>query len=210
MGAGLVIVVGLVREARIAEGRGRVAIGAAGIADSLAGARGLISFGLCGALDPALGVGDIVIADGVVADDGHLPTDPAWTVALRAALPDCRAGLVVGGDAIVGSPQAKAALRQVSGAAIVDMESHAVAKAARSANLPFAVIRAVSDTAAFALPRAAQAGFRPDGDPDVGAVIGGLLRRPWELPALIRTAVDAEKAFKSLVFASRALTPPLL
>ncbi|MDB5483094.1 MAG: hypothetical protein JWO83_4147 [Caulobacteraceae bacterium] len=208
MGAGLVIVVGLAREARIAGGHGRIAVGAAGIPDALAGARGLISFGVCGALDPALAVGDLVIAGGVAGEGGALATDPAWTASLRAALPDARTGLVAGGDAIAGSPEAKAALRQASGAAIVDMESHSVAKAARKAGLPFAVVRAVSDTAAFALPRAAQAGFRANGEPDVGAVIAGLLRRPWELPALIRTALDAEKAFKSLAFAARALTPP--
>jgi hopanoid-associated phosphorylase len=215
MGAGLVIVVGLVREARIAEGRGRVAIGASAIADALAGARGLISFGICGALDPALAVGDIVVGDGVIGDgviggDGPLATDPGWTNALRAALPGSRAGLVAGGDVIAGSLAAKAALRQASAAAVVDMESHAVARVARDAGLPFAVIRAVSDTAARALPRAAQAGFRADGEPDVRAVIAALLRRPWELPALIRTALDAEKAFKSLAFAARALTPPPL
>jgi adenosylhomocysteine nucleosidase len=210
MGAGLVIVVGLVREARIAAARGRVAIGAVGIADALAGARGLISFGICGALDPALVVGDLVIADGVVGDDGALATNPAWTAALRAALPGSRSGLVAGGDAIVGSVAAKAALRQANGATIVDMESHSVAEAARKAGLPFAVVRAVSDTAASALPRAAQAGFKADGQPDVGAVIATLLRRPWELPALIRTAVDAERAFRSLAVAAQSLTSPPL
>ena len=208
MGAGLVIVVGLVREARIAEGRGRVAIGAAAIADALAGARGLISFGICGALDPALAVGDLVVGDGVVGEDGPLATDPAWTNALRAALPGSRAALVTGGDVIAGSLAAKAALRQASGAAVVDMESHAVARSARDAGLPFAVIRAVSDTAGCALPRAAQAGFKADGEPDVGAVIRALAARPWELPALIRTAMEAEKAFRSLAVAAQALTPP--
>jgi adenosylhomocysteine nucleosidase len=210
MGAGLVIVVGLVREARIAEGRGRVAIGAAGILDALAGARGLVSFGICGALDPSLRVGDLVVAEGVVGDACRTATDPAWTAALRAALPDARGGLAAGGDVIAGSVRARAALRQASGAAIVDMESHAVARAARAAGLPLAVVRAVSDTAAVALPRAAQAGFKPNGEPDVGAVLRGLAARPWELPALIRTALDAEKAFKSLERATRVLTPPPL
>ena len=109
---------------------------------------------------------------------------------------------------IVGSVGAKAALREVSGAAIVDMETHAVAKAASDAGLPFVVVRAVSDTAAFALPRAAQAGFKPDGRPDVAAVMRALVARPWELPALLRTARDAENAFKSLSRAAWALTPP--
>ena len=202
--AGLVIVVGLAREARIVGSRGRVVIGTAGIERTLAGARGLVSFGICGALDPALAVGDLVIADAV----GSLATDPAWTARLRQSLPGSRGGLAAGGNTIVGSVAAKAALRHATGASIVDMESHAVAHAAHAAGLPFAVVRAVSDAAAFALPRAAQAGFRPGGgDPDVGAVIRALAIRPWELPALIRTAVDAEKAFRSLTRAAQALAP---
>jgi hopanoid-associated phosphorylase len=208
MGAGLVIVVGLVREARIADGRGRVVIGAAGLAEALVGARALISFGICGALDPDLAVGDLVLADALVGADGTMAADPAWTAALRAAIDGSKGGVVAGGDMIVGSIAAKAALRQVSGASIVDMETHAVAKAAQIAGLPFAVVRAVSDTASTALPRSAQAGFKADGDPDVGAVIRTLVARPWELPALIRTALDAEKAFKSLSRAAQALTPP--
>lgn len=208
MDPALVIVVGLLREARIAAARGRVIVGAAGIAAALDGARGLVSFGLCGALDPALSVGDVVIADGVASEGGRLAADPAWTTALRAALPNSRSGMAAGSGVIVGSVAAKAALRQASGAAIVDMETDAVAKAAFEAGLPFAVVRAVSDAAGFALPRAAQAGFKPDGEPDVGAVLAGLLRRPWELPALIRTGLDAEKGFRSLSRAAPALTPP--
>jgi hopanoid-associated phosphorylase len=207
MDPGLVIVVGLVREARIAAGRGRVVLGGAGIADITA-ARGLISFGICGALDPELGVGHVVVADGVVDGDGTMAADPAWTAALRAAIGSSRGGLVAGGDMIIGSVAAKAALRRASGASTVDMETRAVAKAARTAGLPFAVVRAVSDTAAFALPRAAQAGFKADGEPDVGAVMRTLAARPWELPALIRTALDAEKAFRSLSRAAQVLTPP--
>jgi adenosylhomocysteine nucleosidase len=208
MDSGLVIVVGLAREARIAAPRGRVVIGAAALPAAIAGARGLVSFGICGALDPALGVGDLVVADGVVDSRQRLAADPGWTAALRSALPGARPGWAAGGGTIVGSVADKAALRRTSGAAIVDMETHAVARAARDAGVPFAVVRAVSDSASFALPRSAQAGFKADGEPDVGAVLAALLRRPWELPALIRTALDAENAFKSLSRAAGALTPP--
>jgi hopanoid-associated phosphorylase len=210
MDCGLVIVVGLAREARIAAPRGRVAVGAAALPGALAGARGLVSFGICGALDPALAIGDLVVADGVADGRERLAADPGWTAALRSALPGSRPGLVSGGGTIVGSVADKAALRRDSGAVIVDMESHVVAQAAREVGVPFVVVRAVSDSAAHALPRAAQAGFKADGEPDVGAVLVELLRRPWELPALIRTALDAENAFKSLSRAAGALTPPLL
>jgi adenosylhomocysteine nucleosidase len=58
------------------------------------------------------------------------------------------------------------------------------------------------------LPKSAQAGFKADGQPDIAAVIGALARRPWELPALVRVAIEAETAFRALARAAPAVTPP--
>ncbi len=196
------IIVGLAREAAIAGRLGRVAVGAAGLAAALGAPSGLISFGLCGALDPALRVGDLLIADAVVSAASRVTADAAWTAALREAIPGARRGDIAAGDHILDSPAAKDALRRASGAAAVDMESHHVARAAQAAGLPFAVLRAVSDGAARVLPRAATAGFRADGEPDVAAVLRALARAPWELPALIRVALEAEAAFKALARAA--------
>lgn len=208
---GLVIVVGMATEARIVAGLGRVLVGTRELAGALrVRPAGLVSFGVCGGLDPALRVGDLLIAGEVVADGRRIAADAAWTAALATALPEAQIGNIAAGDVIVGSAAAKAELRRASGAAGVDMESHQVARAARAAGLPFAVVRAVSDTADRALPQSARAGFktRPgsDGQPDVGAVILALARRPWELPALIQTALDAAKAMRSLERAARMLT----
>jgi adenosylhomocysteine nucleosidase len=194
----LLIVVGMDREARIVAGRGRVIVGTRGLETALAeGVSGVVSFGLCGGLDPALGVGDLVI-------DGH----GAWVDELAEALPGVVRGAVAGSDEIVGSASAKAALRAKTSAIAVDMESHIVAEAATRAGIPFAVVRAVSDPADRALPRAAQAGFNRDGSVNVLAVLAALLRRPGELPALVQTARDAAKAFASLERSASALTPP--
>lgn len=168
---------------------------------------GIASFGLCGALDPDLKVGEGIIADGVISGEERWSTDAAWSTRLRAALPGWRSGDVAAGDVIVGSPADKAALRRTSGAATVDMESHAVAAAAAAAGVPFVVVRAVSDVADRALPKAALAGFKADGDPDIAAVIAALVRRPRELPAMIRVGLDSEAAFKALAVAVAALTP---
>ncbi len=203
----LLIVVGMNREARIACARGRVAIGVAGIAAAMATRpTGLISFGLCGALDPALRVGDLLVADGVVSGDRRWSADPLWAATLRAALPDARRGDMAAGNRIVGSAAAKTALRRSYGAVGADMESHAVAREAEAAGLPFAVLRAVSDSARRVLPLSAQAGFKVDGDPDVAAVIAALIARPWELPALMRTALEAATGFKALARAAASLS----
>jgi|HubBroStandDraft_3_1064219.scaffolds.fasta_scaffold52560_2 hopanoid-associated phosphorylase len=209
----LVIVVGMVGEARIVEGLGRVLVGTSGLARALREApAGVVSFGVCGGLDPALKGGDLLLARAVIARGRAIAADAAWLEALGAALPHAMRGDVVSGDAIVGSIAAKGELRRSTGAAGVDMESHQVAKAAEAAGLPFAVLRAVSDPADRALPGAALAGFKTgpgaDGEPDVGAVFRALARRPWELPALIQTALDAAKAMRSLRLARGALTAP--
>ncbi len=208
----LLFVVGMRREARILGVSRRTLVGAAGLAEVVDDAAddrpgGLVSFGLCGALDPSLRLGDIVIASAVAAPDGRFDTDRALSYRLSQALPWAALGLVWGSDAIVGDRAEKAALAEASGAAAVDMESHAVARAARRASLPFAVVRAVSDRAMDTLPRAAQAGFRPDGRVDLAAVIAALAHRPWELPALIRIGQGAEAGFRALARASSAMRP---
>ena len=81
---------------------------------------------------------------------------------------------------------------------MVDMESGAVAKAARAAGLPFCVIRSVADPASRALPAAALAGLDAEGNARPLAVMAGLLRRPQDLPGLIRVGLDSQRALSAL------------
>ena len=85
-----------------------------------------------------------------------------------------------------------------SGAAAVDMESLALARAASAAGLPFLALRAVADPAQRGLPSAALAPLTSDGRPQPHLVAGRLALRPWELPALMRLASDARRAERSL------------
>ena len=160
---------------------------------------GIISIGLGGALAPGLKPGDWVVGSGVVAQQGRAPTDEDWTRALCARLPGAELGSIVGSDAMIASADAKRGLHFDTGALAVDMESHVAARVAQRHGLPFAVARVISDGADRALPRAAQVGMRPDGGMDVLAVIAALARHPGELPALIRTALEAETAFRELL-----------
>jgi hypothetical protein len=184
---GLLVVVGMAREARIV-GDAQTVIGGRGL-DAIRAKQpsAILSFGLCGGLDPALGVGDLVLGNG----------DPAWTSDLAAALPTKRASFASGPE-IIASAAAKAALRERTGAGAADMESHLASEAAAQLGVPFAILRAVSDAAEDDLPVSAHAGFSPDGSTNVGAVLAALARRPWELPALIRTARSAGKALAAL------------
>ena len=152
-----------------------------------------------------LAPGDWVVASQV----GEFDTDSDWTKRLLASLPAARLGPIAGSDVMVVDAAAKAALHASTGALAVDMESHIAARVAARHGLPFAAARTISDGADRALPSAAQAGMRPDGGIDVPAVMAALARRPWELPALIRTGVEAEAAFRALLRGRQLLGPAL-
>jgi hopanoid-associated phosphorylase len=203
--ASVVFVVGMAREAAILGPHSRVLIGADGLAEALFDAEVVISFGLCGALVPRLAPGALVVADRVIDGAEVFDADALWCERMLQTLP-ARRGAMAGCDQIVGSRAAKAALAASSGAIAVDMESHKVARAAFAAGIPFVAVRAVSDGANESLPLAAQAGFGADGRADVAAVLGGLVRRPWELGALVRTAFNAQAGLASLTAAARAMS----
>lgn len=147
----------------------------------------VLSSGIAGGLDPALPCGAIVV-------DG----DAAVVGKLMAALPGAIRAPITGQAAIAAGIASKAALRQSTGAAVVDMESHIAARVARRRGAPFAAIRIISDTAHEALPPAALVGMRPDGGVALGAVLASLARHPAQLPALIRTGRHAGLAHKGL------------
>lgn len=154
----------------------------------------ILSAGVAGALDPALRTGDIVI-HGEAAVVSHL----------RRALPYAMLGAVIGSDAIVVDPGAKAELAKRTGAVAVDMESHVAARLAKRRDLPFGIVRVISDTAQRGLPPAAMVGMRADGGIALGAILGSLARRPGQLPDLIRTGQDANHAFRGLSAAFDAI-----
>lgn len=210
----LIAVAGLGREARILAGPAVVALAGGGdharlqaeIEAACDGAVGVISIGLGGALAAGLKPGDWVVATRV----GELETDPAWTQRLLSRLPLARLGPIVGSDVMVPDAAAKAALHASTGALAVDMESHIAARVAARHGLPFAAARTISDASDRALPKAAQAGMATDGGMDVMAVLAALARRPWELPALIRTGLEAETAFGALLRGRQLLGPALM
>ncbi len=158
----------------------------------------IISIGIAGALDPTLKVGDAVIAT-CVSHQGGRAADHDWADRLAAALPEARRGAIVGSAHMIIDAASKAALHRATGALCVDMESHIVAEVAATHGLPFAALRFMSDGAARALPKAAQAGMKPDGGMDILAVLKSLAADPRQLPALIRTGMEAETAFRALL-----------
>lgn len=167
------------------------------------GATVLLSFGLCGGLDPALRPGDLLLAETVLLPDGtRLPTSAPHRHRLRARLETAGirsvGGTLAGSDGPVATAEAKRAHFAQTGACAVDMESHGVAGAAQAAGVPMLVLRAVADPAARTLPRAALAVVGPDGRLRVFRALATMYVRPWEGPALVRLAYEARLGFDTL------------
>jgi len=217
-------VTGLAAEARLAERIGWRAAAAGGDAEETrramaqlvaGGARALVSFGICGGLDPALNSGALILPQAVTGEDGRRRrVDAALRGVLAAALARAAipalGGDVLGGARAVDTPSRKAALNRQTGAIAVDLESHLVADAAAAAGLPFAVLRAVADPAERALPAAALIGLDAAGRPALGRILLSLARQPAQLPALLCLARDTRRALATLRRAGEALggTPP--
>jgi hopanoid-associated phosphorylase len=219
-GERLIAVVGLAFEARIAAGPGvRVICSGNGknLAASLSraiaeGATGVVSFGVAGGLSPALRPGTCIIGSAILFETdriNRIDTHDDWSQKLLQTIPGAVPGLLFGVPGPVVHPQAKAALYMKTGAIAVDMESHIVGGVAAAHGVPMAAIRVIADPAARAIPVSALAAMRPNGTTDIAAMIWSMLKRPADLPAVVRTALDARAARATLLRGRQLLEPGL-
>ena len=207
----VLIVTGLVQEARIAAGPGMAVICSSSDPQQLRALltvldpttiRGVISFGVAGGLDPTLKSGDVVVATEVMAGDARwlagltLNEDLVASVALGGRR--IVRGRLAGAEEVVVARHVKAALHSETGAAAVDMESHIAADYAAKAGLPFAALRVVSDPAHRALPSSAMAAIKPNGDIDLRKIMRSVVRNPMTLRDLVSTGIDFSRALRSL------------
>ena len=163
------------------------------------GATALLSFGLAGGLDPALSPGDVLLPEKIIDPDGNIfSCDPALREKLAPHCNPAPGGLLYGTDTPVLSGEEKRRLHEKTGAAGVDMESHIVGRVAAEKGIPFIALRIISDPAWRDVPPCALSGIGKGGETQPLAVMGSLLRRPQDLPGLLRLAFDNQKAMKRL------------
>ena len=207
----ILIVTGLLQEARIAAGPGMAVICSSSDPKQLrallttldpTAIRGVISFGVAGGLDPSLKTGDVVVATEVMAGDTRWLAGLSLTEAQIASIALGRRrvvrGLLAGVEELVAASTCKAALRSETGAAAVDMESHIAAAYAAEVGIPFAALRVISDPAHRALPVVARKAIKPNGDLDLRQIVGSVVRNPRTLRALVSTGIDFNRALRSL------------
>jgi adenosylhomocysteine nucleosidase len=204
----LLFISGLKREAAIARAADALAICGDGetlrakLAEVTTPFRLMISFGLCGGLDPALRSGDVVIGTRVLAGGASLIADESVARELAARLGAAgervSVGAVAGVDAPVLTRGAKTELRNATMAVGVDMESQIAARFAADHSAPFAVLRVVSDPAGRDVPPLVTKAVRSDGSIDLGAVVSVLVRSPAQTPGTISAARDSAIAFAAL------------
>jgi adenosylhomocysteine nucleosidase len=200
----------------IVSGVGPTAAGQGARRLAAAGVKALVSWGMAGGLDPTLAAGTVVLPGEVISPEGslfHTPRD--WRERVSAAIaarhPVCIGRLLTCREAL-GSTADKALAFRRTAAVAVDMESSAVAEVAASHRLPFLAVRAIVDTAADAVPRAAlTAATTGAAEVRLGQLLGVLARAPRELPGLIRLAGHYRAASRALASVARsgALVPDL-
>lgn len=125
----------------------------------------IINFGVCGSLDNSLLVADIVFGESVYhfdrdtsALDGvevgfyteygqkYLPVDQLTLKKAQEIVPDVRAVRIASSEKFVASSKLKKSLQE-QGASICEMEALGVLLTAKRNNLPFLILKAVSDKA---------------------------------------------------------------
>jgi adenosylhomocysteine nucleosidase len=172
-----------------------------------AGAAALMSFGLAGGLDPALGPGAVVLPREIVSRGGtRFPASRDWLERLRAALAEqapVASGNLLSDVEPIASIAHKAEAFRASGAVAADMESFAVAEVASNARVPFVALRVIVDTARDALPHAVIAASR-GGSVHVARLLAGLGAAPWELFAVLQLARRYRAAMRVLALAGRS------
>ena len=135
----------------------------------------IINTGIAGAIDPSLNVGDIVIATDLVQHDfdvtglgyvkGYMftgsdtkkPTlfhaDPDLVARIEKAagkhadVKRINKGIIASGDVFVSSSKVKNDIRKTFSAMAAEMEGASIAQTAAYGNIPFAVVRVMSDRA---------------------------------------------------------------
>lgn len=169
----------------------------------------VVSSGVCGGLEPALAIGDVVVPDRLITSSGErieLGGDAAFGPAGLRARIGGHGGALVTASRLVDTPAAKARLHAETRAVAVDMESVAIVAAAHRASLPALVVRGVSDPAGESVPVDLLRTVTADGRVRPGAAILLVLTSPRTLPRALALGRATRRALLAVARALAALS----
>jgi adenosylhomocysteine nucleosidase len=203
----------------VAFGRGSVRLAPVGLRAALCDSRwpglldGLghplvVSAGVCGALDPRLAHGDLVIPECVIGPGGDvlaIPRSHHRAAVARAGAAVCTGALVSTAE-IVATPDAKALLHAATGAVAVDMESAVIVARAAAFDCPALVVRGVSDDAREFLPPELVGLITPAGGLRVARALALTVMRPAVLSRAFTLRRRTQGALKAVARVLAALT----
>jgi adenosylhomocysteine nucleosidase len=156
----------------------------------------ILSCGFAGGLQPQMKIGQIVVADKLLAANAepvqigvNMSTDPARGL---------HVGTLFTADQIVRTIAEKKTLAEQTGALAVDMESHAVAELCRTLSRRCLAVRVISDDLSRDLPPEVLSVFGGTGAVRFGAVVGALWKRPSSYQDLWQLRENAIAAGKHL------------
>ena len=165
-----------------------------------------VSWGVAGALDPALASGDTVLPVQVRDSEQNVYTvDHAWHAVLKSRLGQqrlCADGTILSVQDVQHDEGSKSNLHQATQALAVDMESATVARVALNANKPFVVIRTIFDSASMRIPASSTNATDQYGQVSIQKLITGLIRKPAEMlqyPQMMSSFVKAKKSLQRIV-----------
>jgi len=168
---------------------------------------GLVSWGVCGALQPTLKPGDLIIPTTVMNQNKQtFECDNDWRQEILNTLPNPQQNsafssaftdsLLADSETVVATPDAKMTLADSGGADAVDMESFAIANFANEHKIPFVIVRAVIDTIDDTLP--SSTAFKPGQSSASANTVLKAITNPYQWLALMRTGKQFSTALASL------------
>lgn len=152
----------------------------------------IVSVGFCGALDPALNIGDVFVATTIQTGEARVDV-----CVPQAAAPHAN-GVLASIDHVAGTAAEKQALR-ASGAGAVEMEAAGIARRAADYRIPLFCVRSVTDLAGQSFTVDFNQALRSDGHFDTISILKSAFRKPgtaW--PELIRLRHDCQVATRTL------------
>ena len=162
----------------------------------------VIVIGIAGGVGPQVHIGDVIVPEVVIDRESGIQYHPLPLGEAGAE------GALVTGDALEVDADALIEMGR-RGVLAVDMETAAIGAMCEARDVPWSVLRAVSDHIRDGLVD--QAIFdldRPHGTPDLAAVARYILRRPGDIPKLVRLGRDMQIAAHAAADATmRACAP---